>query len=380
MAHICKNCGAELFDNQRFCRSCGRPTGDIGDSPTQVMPPSFADGQPGGGSQDRPQANTTPQPAPATGPVYAHQQSYYAQPPPMQVYPGPSGRRWGWIATILGIGGFAALFLVVFLFARAARLAKNKIGERIRDEMGQRNTGLPRGEALSDEGATVTSTETVWVRTVDLDGDSGSTVYIRNERGNIQIQGWDKPQAEVRVVKRGGSAEERGTVPVYFSSDTENLSVQTSGAGRIEVSYQIKLPRLVGKLSLDSINSGMSVSGVAGAITAKSVNGPVDLSGVSGEVIARTTNGGIKAVFNERVEGQSLTFKSTNGSIDLLFKAGVDADLTAHSTSGDIQLPSEFGLDVQRRPGSRRVEGKLGDGGSALRIDTTTGSIRLSKQ
>src|SRR5215471_5891088 len=95
MAHNCRNCGAEIFTGQRFCRSCGRPTGEFlqEDPPTQMMQPGPPSDPPGaapygqaGYGQGGGQADTAPQ-RPVTNPVYPPQPGY--PPPPQQNYYQP---------------------------------------------------------------------------------------------------------------------------------------------------------------------------------------------------------------------------------------------------------------------------------------------------
>src|SRR5947207_8325264 len=119
MAEQCRNCGAELFEGQRFCRACGAPSDPLSQeqAPTQMMPP-----QPGGWNA-RGAANTAPSNSQNTSPVYAPQ-SYQPSVPPMypQTIPPyvPPKKRTpvGWMLAFIGMGMFVAVVVAVMLIAR----------------------------------------------------------------------------------------------------------------------------------------------------------------------------------------------------------------------------------------------------------------------
>src|SRR5262245_17720035 len=125
MADNCKECGAEIFAGQRFCRMCGRATGDLPDehAPTQNMPPPDQGPYPGWqGPPRQGPAATAPAQRPDTAPVYPAQQPYYqaGYQPQVPMYPPPpakSGFRVGWIFAFIGIGLFGAIIFAVLLFA-----------------------------------------------------------------------------------------------------------------------------------------------------------------------------------------------------------------------------------------------------------------------
>ena len=108
----CENCGAEIFEGQRFCRSCGKPTELHPEEnvPTQMMPP------PG-----RRQADTAPPANPYTNPVYTPP-GYYQPAAPMAhvpTYMPPRTRSgWGWIVAMIGIVVLSFIIIGAVLFSR----------------------------------------------------------------------------------------------------------------------------------------------------------------------------------------------------------------------------------------------------------------------
>src|SRR5262245_20881010 len=119
MAMNCENCGAEVFDGQRFCRSCGRPVSQYLEEnvPTQMMQP--------GTQGQRSQADTAPPSNPYTSPVYTPPGYYQPIVPPVpmnQPYTPPRSRSgWVWIVALVGVVVFGFVVMGVFFLSRANR-------------------------------------------------------------------------------------------------------------------------------------------------------------------------------------------------------------------------------------------------------------------
>ena len=208
-----------------------------------------------------------------------------------------------------------------------------------------------------------------------------AAVTITTLNGSINVQSWDQPQADVRIIKRGNSDDDIQNIPVTIKNDNGNLSIDSSQArNNTEVRFEIKLPRNVGQVRLNSTNGAIKVSDIAGSIAVETTNGSITLSDVSGVEKATTTNGAIKAVIENVTLNQPMEFRSTNGSIDVRFDTDFNAVLEASTTHGSINLDEDFNIPVQKsRPFGQRAGGRIGSGGPPLTISTTNGSIRISK-
>ncbi|HYY93881.1 MAG TPA: DUF4097 family beta strand repeat-containing protein, partial [Pyrinomonadaceae bacterium] len=66
-----------------------------------------------------------------------------------------------------------------------------------------------------------------------------------------------------------------------------------------------------------------------------------------------------------------------NGSIDLTFPAGLNADFEAQTLNG--QISTDFPLTVQGTFSRRHMSGTIGSGGRELRLETVNGSVRLRR-
>lgn len=297
--------------------------------------------------------------------------------PPYQ--PPRSRSPVGWIIALVGMGLFVALILAVVFVSRAAKKAIEETS---------RGSGSSRAEARSDEtvlnGTTadqeiLAGNETRLTKTFPLDEDA--TFAIKNINGSVTIETWDKPQAQVTIIKRG-SEQERGGAQVYFKKDEDGLWLRTAyprgGNNKSDVVYQIKLPRQLDTVDLNTVNGAIKMSDISAAITVQTVNGLVDLANVAGVNKAQSVNGNIKAIVKE-ASLDSMEFKNVNGNIDLQIQGDLDADLEASAVRGTITIDDQFGVPVQKQVVGQKASGQIGSGGTSLKLTTVNGSIKLSK-
>ncbi len=297
--------------------------------------------------------------------------------PPYQ--PPRSRSPVGWILAFVGMGLFVALILAVVFVSRAAK--------KVTDEIA-RGSGSSRAEARADETVlngttadqeTLAGNQTTLIKTFPLDKDA--TFAIKNINGSVTIEAWDKPQAQVTVIKRG-SDQDRATAQVYFKKDEGGVWLRTAyprGTSNSEVVYQIKLPRGMETINLNTVNGGIKLSDVsAGGIEVATVNGSIELSDVAGVRKAKSVRGNIKAVLKQ-ASADEMEFENVNGNIEVQIKGDLDADLDAASVRGTITIDDQFGVQVQTQVVGQKANGQIGSGGTPLNIKTVNGSIKLSK-
>ena len=412
MAVHCDNCGAEILSGHRFCRSCGRPTDEFAEegTPTQMMPPE----PPTRGPRD---TSTTAQSRPETRPVYAPpEHNYYQQPPPYapiqpqhhipyyaQQPPRPRS-PWGWIIAVIvlfliGAGGIAAL-----VFSNAndpVRSGPPPI--EVPQPPPAPGPPLPPGSNEIVLGAG-TTTE---IRSFPF--AKGGNLTLKTIKGNVTIEAWDEPRAEVRVNK-GSNAE------VRVVSDGSGLSLRTEPRGGVEVDYEIKLPRNVGRIEIESASADITLSDLTGGVQITNGNGQVTLSDMNGKIRVNTGNGDIMfadvqgeleantgsgTIEMNDVNGKinanaangdiSVTFggqgreplsiNTASGDITLTFDSDVNADLAVTTLTGDIQLDDSFGIAVQKKqPVGKEARGAIGAGGQTIKINSMAGDVRIQKQ
>ena len=132
------------------------------------------------------------------------------------------------------------------------------------------------------------------------------------------------------------------------------------------------------RASVGTTNGTVTVKDASGELEAGTTNGAVNVRGFAGRLEAETTNGNIKLEAITLKDG--LKADTTNGSISLAIAGAesLNADLKAGVTNGHITV--DFPITLQNLSQSkRRVEGKIGQGGPAISLHTTNGSISLTK-
>src|SRR5215510_10195734 len=100
-------------------------------------------------------------------------------------------------------------------------------------------------------------------------------------------------QAEIRVIKKGGSESDRKAAQVFFSDDGDKLTLRAppNNKSSVDVRFEIKLPQELSQLKLTTVNGSIKLKNLKAKISAQSVNGSIDLTDISGLSSAKTTNG-----------------------------------------------------------------------------------------
>ena len=397
MTERCGSCGADLFTGQQFCRSCGTPTRTFtsGEIPTQILPEGGARA-PAPRSAEQP-SQTTPLAARDTAdPVYRSR--YAGHRPPAQARPGggPRGSRRGLV--------FALLAVLVVSVGASVYIARQVTMHWVRKKASEKQIkvvvpkvkvpelpGVPgvvveppeadeagEEEALDEEGAEVSGSETVITRVFPL--EAGSSFAVTNVAGDIDVKAWDGEGAEVKITKRGGTADEREDVEIMHRRTPERLQLTTKpGAahGVRDVRYEIKLPRGLRQVDIRSTDSNVSVSGLDAGVGVNVMRGEIYLDGVSGTISTRTTKGNTKVALASAAPAAPLLVNGVNGNVEIKLRPGTNADVKAETIDGRVEAGDQLNLNVERRLSGEHAVGRLGKGGQPIVVKTVSGNIRI---
>jgi hypothetical protein len=247
----------------------------------------------------------------------------------------------------------------------------------------------------------------------------GCDLVVENVRGEIIVEGWDRPETEVVAVQRKGKAE------IEITQDGRKVIARTkherqafawldwlAKGGAPIVDYTVRVPAR-SNLKLNNVNGPIGASQVQGGVKVNNVDGSASLHAISGEIEAETVNGSLKAselagaaklntvngkmeiagsvldgLKADTVNGSiavqatlsaegSYSFHTVNGSCHLMVPADFRAQVSAHGVnmSVDCQVPSEH---VSRRFG--KWEGTIGSGDgptAKIHFDTVNGRLRI---
>ncbi len=243
--------------------------------------------------------------------------------------------------------------------------------------------------------------EAVFEKTLDL--RDGGRVSLDNVNGSITVRTWDRDEVEIRAEKKGKAGSEAEAeeiveaIEIRIANKSGAIDIETIlprrllGRGKgASVKYELTVPRQA-TLDLSSSNGGIRVEGVEGEVQVSTSNGGIHIEDVGGNLRAHTTNGGIKAydirgtveaettnggIFAEMRAGrleQDISFRTTNGSVELGVEAGLAASIDARTSNGRVK--SDFGEPEGKSRKTLRVD--LNGGGPTIKLSTTNGSVRL---
>jgi hypothetical protein len=136
----------------------------------------------------------------------------------------------------------------------------------------------------------------------------------------------------------------------------------------------IVISEIVGDIDVTTANAKVACRCTEGRLLARSSNGKIELGGHTGSIDAATSNGIIKATIDALgLEGISLS--TSNGRIVLELPDDSDADIDMRVENGHIR--NDIELEEMAPQGEGRVRGRLGKGGTPIRLRTSNGTISL---
>jgi len=228
--------------------------------------------------------------------------------------------------------------------------------------------------------------EQLWSRTYTLAG-AESTVDIVNVNGAITVEAVDGNTLDIKAhITVRGATEEAAQAALkqiemveQASSGTVRLEARFPkelGRRSVEVTYTVRAPRTA-KLNLATVNGQVTVAGVLGGVKAETTNGNVVGRGLGNAVIAGTTNGEIK-IQMATLGGNGISLETTNGTIELKLPEDAKATVSARCVNGGISV-SDLAFEKVGEGTRRKLDGKINGGGSAVRLETVNGSIRVGR-
>jgi hypothetical protein len=198
--------------------------------------------------------------------------------------------------------------------------------------------------------------------------------------GGVRVEGWDRNEialrARVSAWTRSGSPEDiTGQIRIESGGTITADGPKTEDREGWSVSFRLMVPRST-NLELESMNGGITISGVHGNLDFETLNGGINLVDVGGQVRGRTTNGGVSVeLMGDQWEGSGLDVQTTNGGVSLEMSEGYRATLQTGTVNG--QLHTDIPITVRGRLRSNRITTELNGGGATIRAVTTNGSVRI---
>jgi DUF4097 and DUF4098 domain-containing protein YvlB len=255
-------------------------------------------------------------------------------------------------------------------------------------------------------------------------------VSIENQAGSVKVIGWDKaevwvtgtvaPDAELDLHGSEGNirvqVEAEGNpmgahsdlevhVPAASRVDIEGFQAEISvsgvtGAVKAEtVNGSITQSGAAKELNLQSVNGAVEAAKAAGRVHVEAVNGTVTVRDASGQLEASTVSGKLSVVGGsfdraslESVSGgvhfegnlskqASLSVNTVSGVAELVLPAGIGADFSISTFSGEIV--NELGpaaVKAHRFTPQKELSFTAGAGGAQISVETLSGTIQIRKR
>src|SRR5206468_3440147 len=243
--------------------------------------------------------------------------------------------------------------------------------------------------------------------------------------GAIEVRGWDKPDVEVVIERRGVNKEAAATIEIRAEQSGNQVTVEAkvpksngfgfhfnySRSARLIVSApstanllassgdgSITVERISGRVELQSGDGSIRGTDLGGEVKAHTGEGSIRLSGVSGSLDVDTGDGTLVAsgkltMVRARSGDGSITIRADSGSspsgdwnistgdgaITLELPDAFDAELDAHTGDGGIHTNDIKLSNMAGGLGKNNVRGQLGSGGRTVKLRTGDGSITLRR-
>jgi len=197
----------------------------------------------------------------------------------------------------------------------------------------------------------------------------------------VRIEAWDKDVVEVRAVKTTTEKEsnlDRVSIDVDSRPDG-GLSISTrypqEEGVEVAVDYTVHVPRRAQVTHVNTVNGSLRVTDLDSVGDLRTVNGNIEVFEGSGNVHAHTTNGNVYLELKHPADSKGALAETTNGSVLLAIPADLPANLEAHCMNGNFS--SELPVVMRGAVQPRVLHGKLGRGGTPIRLGTVNGAIRV---
>jgi len=209
---------------------------------------------------------------------------------------------------------------------------------------------------------------------------NGGSLELTNVNGTVRIEAWDKDVVEVLAIKTAPEKEsDLDRVSIDVDSRPNSLSIYTrypqEEGVEVAVDYTIRVPRRAQVTHVNTVNGSLSVMDMESVGDLHTVNGNIQVFEGSGNVDAHTTNGNVYLELKHPADAHGALAETTNGSVLLAVPADLPANLEARCMNGSFSSELPFVMDGAAQ--QRVMHGKLGHGGTPIRLGTVNGTIRV---
>lgn len=228
---------------------------------------------------------------------------------------------------------------------------------------------------------------------VSLNNVTGDVVVVPSTTGRVEVVGikqgnsayFDRIRVDVQATSRGitvcvlheaddSSCDERG----YRSNGRRDRDRDYDREARnLAIRLEVAVPTNL-TVSASSVSGDVSVTGAEGDVRATSVSGDVRLDRLRATSVHATTVSGDLHVRVDQFTGRGdLKFNTVSGDVVLEVPKQFDADLSMTTVSGKVDSDFQLVVGGNSRWDRRGVDGRIGNGGRRLDLNTVSGDLRI---
>jgi len=265
----------------------------------------------------------------------------------------------------------------------------------------------------------------------------GGRLEVESFNGSVEVVGWDSDAVQVRGTKSASRQEVVKELSIDATGDSGQVRLRVSRPTpncRCGVSFSIKVPRktridraetsnaslriesinaparvktsngsikiwdVSGDLEATTSNASIEAEKLSGSAVLRTSNGRIHGDGIRGSLEARTSNSAIDLSMTEADPAHPIILNSSNGSITLNLSSFKSNEIRASTSNSSINLRLPETLDARIHAATSNgnintdyevttshfsktlLEGKIGNGGPLLDLQTSNGSIRVAKR
>jgi len=249
-------------------------------------------------------------------------------------------------------------------------------------------------------------------------------VTVRTFDGTIEVRAWDRPDVRVVIERRAATKEAVDTIEIQAEQSGDRILVEakvphtrafagwhSNRSARLIVSLpaaaNLNARSGDGSIDVEGIDGTVALSSGDGTIAGRRLHGDVDVHTGDGSIRLDEVNGALNATTGDGTVVASGAFTSVrahsgdgsmhitaesgseptadwnittgDGSVIVALPDGLNAEIDAHTGDGGIRLQDLQLSNVSGTIGRNTVRGRIGAGGTTVRVRTGDGSIMLKR-
>jgi DUF4097 and DUF4098 domain-containing protein YvlB len=210
--------------------------------------------------------------------------------------------------------------------------------------------------------------------------EENCNIYFENSQGDLDIIGWKKNQIEIKAAKSGADSLLRQT-DIEVKKKGGNLYIKTypprGDLRRFFVDFELRVPEKVLFKEIKMKNGNLNSMQIYGELRASIKKGNIKIEDFSGICEVFADEGYIAARIFENKKDDVLSFKTSDGDINLYLPSVPNVQITAETRVGNIS--SDFIPEEEKKESLKTWEQTLGQGDAKIKIKTWGGKIIIKK-